>query len=264
MSASIFDTHAHYTSARFADHRDALLASLPAQNVSGVVDCATDLATAQQSLALAHRWPFLHTAAGIHPESLIEEDASTRTQFAGDWRAELAALEPLYADPRVVAVGECGLDYHWDIPRAEQLALFEAELGVAKAHDLPILVHDREAHADTYALLRTYRPRGIVHCYSGSADDAAWITAQGMYLGVGGVVTFPNSRKLQDTVRAVPLARLVLETDCPYMAPVPFRGKENHSGLISWVAAAVAALKGVSAAEVLAVTEANARALFAL
>ena len=260
----IFDTHAHYTSHRFDDHRQALLDSLPEQGVCGVVDCGTDLATSLASLELSRRWPWIHTAAGIHPESLIEEDSSTKTQFAGDWRAELAAIGPLYADPRVVAVGECGLDYHWPIPKEEQLALFEAQLQTARDRDLPILVHDREAHADTYALLRRYRPRGVVHCYSGSADDAQWIARQGMYIGVGGVLTFPNARRTIEAVQAVPLERIVLETDCPYMAPVPFRGKENHSGLISYVAQALARAKGVCVEEVLRVTEANARELFRL
>lgn len=264
MPASIFDTHAHYTSARFEDHRAPLLERLPAQNVCGVIDCGTDLATSMASLELSRRYPFVYTAAGIHPESLIEEDSSTRTRFCGDWRAELATLEPLYDDPRVVAVGECGLDYHWEIPREEQLALFEAELHTALAHDLPILVHDREAHADTYALLRRYRPRGIVHCYSGSAEDAAWLTRQGLFLGIGGVLTFPNSRRLRETAAAVPLECLVLETDCPYMAPVPFRGQENNSALIAHVAAVLAELKQLSVEEVLRVTCANAQTLFRL
>ncbi|MEG1745341.1 MAG: TatD family hydrolase, partial [Ruthenibacterium sp.] len=258
----IFDTHAHYTTHLFDDHRDALLQSLPAQGVVCVVDCATDFSSAQQSLALGLRYPWLYTAAGIHPESLIDAEASTKTMFGGDWRAELAALEPLYQNPRVVAVGECGLDYHWPIPKDEQRLLFRAELETAKAHDLPILIHDREAHADTYALLREYHPKGIVHCYSGSADDALWLTAQGLYLGVGGVVTFPNSRRLQETVAAVPLAKLVLETDCPYMAPVPFRGKECNSAMLAAVAEKVAQIKGMTAAEVLEITEQNARALF--
>lgn len=258
----IFDTHAHYTSRRFADHRTALLDSLPAQGVAGVVDCAVDYASALESLAFARTYPWLYTAVGIHPESLIEEEASTQTKFGGDWRAELAALETLLDDENVVAVGECGLDYHWPVPKDAQNQMFEAHLALARVHEMPILVHDREAHADTYALLRKYRPKGILHCYSGSADDAKWITAQGMHLGVGGVVTFPNSRHLRESVAAVPLERLVLETDCPYMAPVPFRGKECNSAMISHIAAAVADIRGISTEEVLEITHANARALF--
>ena len=180
----IFDTHAHYTASAFHDDRDALLAGLPARGVALVLDCGTDLDSSLASLALAERYSFLYTAAGIHPESLIEEDASTRTRFQGDWRAEMAAIRPLYDHPKVVAVGECGLDYHWPIPKEEQIALFEAEIRLSLELDLPIIVHDREAHADTYALLRRYRPKGVVHCYSGSAEDVRWLTAQGLYIGL--------------------------------------------------------------------------------
>jgi len=173
----IFDTHTHYTSRRFDGHRDEVLDSLPAQGVCGVVECGVDLATSRAALALAETRPWVWAAAGVHPESLIEDDASTVYEFHGDWRAELAAIEPLYGDPRVVAVGECGLDHHWPVPEDAQLALFEAELAAAQEHSLPILVHDREAHAETYALLKRYRPRGILHAFSGSADDALWIPA---------------------------------------------------------------------------------------
>lgn len=258
----IFDTHSHYTSHRFDDHRTQLLDSLPGQGVCAVVDCATDFDTAKQCLALADQYPWLYVAAGIHPQSLIEEDASTRTRFGGDWRAELEAIEPLYADKRVVAVGECGLDHYWPIPKEEQAALFEAELEVARAHDLPIIVHDREAHADTYALLKKHRPKGVVHCYSGSADDAAWLTAQGLYIGFGGVLTFANARKTVEAAAACPLDKILLETDCPYLAPVPFRGKENHSGLILYVARRLAEIRGMTEEEILRITEENARRLF--
>ncbi|WP_423230951.1 TatD family hydrolase [Ruthenibacterium lactatiformans] len=186
----IFDTHAHYTSHRFDGHRDEVLDSLPAQGVCGVVECGVDLATSRAALALAETRPWVWAAAGVHPESLIEDDASTVYEFHGDWRAELAAIEPLYGDPRVVAVGECGLDHHWPVPEDAQLALFEAELAASQEHSLPILVHDREAHAETYALLKRYRPRGILHAFSGSADDALWIARQGMLLGFGGALTF--------------------------------------------------------------------------
>lgn len=258
----IFDTHAHYTASSFDDNRDALLGSLPGQGVCGVVECATDFTTAQAALVLAAQYPWLRVAVGIHPESLIEVGASTQTLFGGDWRAELAAMEPLYSDPRVIAVGECGLDYHWPVPKDAQLALFEAQLVLANAKKLPVLIHDREAHADTYALLRQYKPKGIVHCYSGSVDDAIWLTAQGLYIGVGGVVTFSSARKLCEVVQSLPLECLVLETDCPYMAPVPFRGKRCHSGMIVHVAQKIAELKSCDVQDVLRVTAANASMLF--
>lgn len=260
----IFDTHAHYTSHRFDDHRDELLDSLPAQNVCGVIECGVDLATSRAALALSKTRPWIWAAVGIHPESLIEDDASTVCEFGGDWRAELAAIEPLYDDPRVVAVGECGLDHHWPIPDDAQTALFEAELTVARERDLPILVHDREAHAETYALLKRYRPRGILHAFSGSADDALWIARQGMFIGFGGALTFKNARRAVEAAAALSLSNIVLETDCPYMAPEPFRGKECHSGMIIHTAQRLAEIKGVPVEEVLRVTEQNARALFGI
>lgn len=260
----IFDTHAHYTARQFDGHRDALLDGLPGQGVCAVVDCATDGATARQSLALGRRWTWLYTAAGIHPESLIEEDASTQTQYGGDWRAELADIRALLDEPRVVAVGEIGLDYHWPIPKDAQMALFLAQLELAAEKDLPVLIHDREAHADMYAVLKERRPRGILHCYSGSADDALWLTQQGLYLGFGGTVTFKNARKTVEAAAACPLDKLVLETDCPYLAPEPLRGTENNSATIAYVARRIAEIKGLSEAEVLRVTEENARRLFGL
>ncbi len=258
----IFDTHAHYTSRRFDESREEVLDSLPAQGVTGVIECAVDLDTSRAALALAHTRPWIFAAAGIHPESLIDEDASTVKNFGGDWRAELRAIEPLYDDPRAVAVGEAGLDHHWPVPADEQLALFEAQLVCARERGLPILIHDREAHAETYALLKKYRPRGILHAFSGSADDALWIARQGMFLGFGGALTFKNARRAVEAVRALSLDNLVLETDCPYMAPEPLRGKTCHSGMIAHTAARVAQIKGVSVEEVLRVTEENARALF--
>ena len=190
---NIFDTHAHYASRQFDGDRADLLAALPRGGVVGVLECATHSGDAQKVLELAHTVPYFHAALGIHPESLIEEDAATVAVYHGDWRAELAAMRPLYEDPAVVAVGEIGLDHHWPVPREEQYALFEAQLQLARELDLPVSVHDREAHAEMYDLLRKYKPRGALHCYSGSADDAAWLVEQGMYLGFGGATTAATS-----------------------------------------------------------------------
>ncbi len=190
----IFDTHAHYTSRRFDGHRDAVLDSLPAQGVAGVVECGVDLATSRAALALSHMRPWIFAAAGIHPESLIEEDTSTVAQFGGDWRAELAAIEPLFEDARVVAVGEIGLDHHWPVPAEAQLAL-----------------------------------------------------------------TFKNARRAVEAAAALPLESIVLETDCPYMAPEPLRGKECHSGMIRFTAERLAEIRQIPVEEVLRVTEQNAR-----
>ena len=260
----IFDSHAHYTSHRFDSDRAALLSSLPAQGVAGIVECGTHLETSRAALALAHEYPFIWAAAGIHPESLIEEDAATVAQFGGDWAAELAEMRPLFEDPRVVAVGECGLDYHWPVPKDAQLALFEAELRLALELEKPIIVHDREAHADTYALLRKYKPRGVLHCFSGSAEDALQLAKQGMYIGFGGAATFKGAKRAVKAAAALPAEAILLETDCPYMAPEPCRGRRCDSGMIAHTAAFLAGVRGVTAEELLRTTAQNARRLFGL
>ena len=189
MTGPIFDTHAHYSARAFDADRFALLDSLPEKGVVGVCEQATHSGDAPRVLELAHRYPWVYAAIGIHPESLLapedcgeEGPAPTVSVFGGDWAAEMKALAPYYDDPKVVAVGECGLDYHWPVPKDAQLALFEAEMRLALELDKPIIVHDRSAHADVYALLKKYRPKGIVHCYSGTADDAVWLAAAGPVL----------------------------------------------------------------------------------
>jgi TatD DNase family protein len=259
---NIFDTHAHYNSKQFDADRTALLAALPAAGVCGVVECATHSGDAPAALALAHRFPFVRAAVGIHPESLTDPKAATVAVYHGDWRRELASMLPLFDDPAVVAVGEIGLDHHWDIPVQEQHALFEAQLLLAQKRNLPVLVHDREAHAETYALLAQYRPRGIVHCYSGSAEDALRLTANGMYLGFGGAATFHGAKRAAKVLAVVPHDRIVLETDCPYMAPEPVRGTRNDSRNIAFVARYIGALWEINAQQVLDLTARNARQLF--
>lgn len=259
---NIFDTHAHYSSRQFDADRAELLTALPAGGVVGVVECATHSGDAAQVLELAHAAPYFHAALGIHPESLIEEDAATVAVYHGDWRAELAAMRPLFADKAVAAVGEIGLDHHWPVPRQEQYDLFEAQLQLAKELDLPVSVHDREAHAEMYELLRKYKPRGALHCYSGSADDAAWLVEQGMYLGFGGAVTYKGAKRAARVLAAIPHDRALLETDCPYMAPEPVRGTRNDSRNIVHVAAYIGTLWDMDAQAVLDQTAANARACF--
>ena len=262
---NIFDTHAHYASRQFAADRDALVGTdLPQGGVIGVVECATHSGDAANVLALAHAYPHVYAALGIHPESLIEEDAATVARYHGDWRAELDAMRPLFDDPKVVAVGEIGLDHHWPVPREEQYALFEAQLQLAAELGLPASIHDREAHAEMYDLLRRYRPQGVLHCYSGSAEDAVWLAEQGMYFGFGGAVTYKNARRAAKVLAAVPRERVLLETDCPYMAPELVRGSRNDSRNIAHVAAYIGTLWGVDAQAVLDLTAANARRLFRL
>ena len=261
---SIFDTHAHYTSHQFDEDRSALLSELPGRGVVGVVDCGTDYDSSRASLALADQYPYVYAALGIHPESIIEEDTSTNTRFDGDWAAELAAIKPLFDHPKAVAVGECGLDYHWPIPKEAQLELFEAHLKLALELDKPIIVHDRKAHADVYALLKQYKPKGVVHCFSGSAEDALMLAEQGMYIGFGGALTFKGAKRAVKAAAALPLERILLETDCPYMAPEPCRGRRCDSGLIAHTGEFLAEVRGMDPDVIFAATTENAKRLFGI
>ena len=269
MTRPIFDTHAHYCARAFDPDRYALLDSLPGKGVVGVCEQATHSGDAPRVLELAHRYPWVYAAIGIHPESLLapedcgeEGAAPTVSVYGGDWAAELRALAPLYEDPKVVAVGECGLDYHWPVPREAQLAMFEAHLRLALELDKPIIVHDRNAHADVYALLDRYRPTGIVHCYSGSAEDALRLAAQGLMIGFGGACTFKGAKRAAKAITALPMDSIVLETDCPYMAPEPVRGSRCDSSLIRYVGEYIAQLKGLSPEEVFSITAENARRVY--
>lgn len=229
----IFDTHAHYDDARFDDDRDALLGSLEEKGVTRVINCGVDQKTSRTTLDLAHRYDFVYAAVGFHPEDCADVTDE-----------DFAAMRALYDDPKVVAVGEIGLDYYWDtVPKDVQLDVFERQLILANELDLPVIVHDREAHADTLALLKKHRPKGVLHCFSGSVEMMEEAVKIGLYIGLGGAVTFKNAKKPLAVAAAVPSDRLLLETDCPYMAPVPFRGKRNDSSLIAYVAERIAEVR---------------------
>ncbi len=260
----IFDTHAHYTVPEMAATRDALVGSLPQNGVALVLNCGTDLASSRASAQLAAQYSFVYAAAGIHPQSLIDEDASTLRAYGGDWRAEMAAIRPLYDNPRVLAVGEVGLDHHWPVPKDAQLEMFEAHIRLALELGLPLCVHDREAHGETYALLKKYKPRAVLHAYSGSAEDTMWLCKQGVYIGFTGVVTFKNARRSLEAACAVPPAYLLLETDCPYMAPEPFRGKKSDSAMILYTAQRIAEARGVQTEALLRQCLENGKRLFGL
>lgn len=245
---NIFDSHAHYDDSRFHSDRSQLLASLPGKGVRYVMNAACNLKSAWEGIALAERFEFLYGSAGIHPHDA--KDAPDDLE---------ARIRELALHPKVSAVGEIGLDYHYDFsPREKQREVFERQLAVAKELDMPVIVHDREAHGDTMALLRQYRPKGIVHCYSGSAEMAKELVGMGMYIGFTGVVTFKNARKVLEAAAAVPLNRLLVETDCPYMAPEPFRGKRCDSSMIACIAEALADVKGIGAQLLLDATCENA------
>lgn len=254
MMENIFDTHAHYDDEAFATDSDELLASLPNKGVVGVVTCAVDLISSARSLELAKKYPYVYAALGYHPEK------------AGDERKgdlELIA-ELLESEDKAVAVGEIGLDYYYGdgAPRETQIDLFCRQIEMAKELDLPVIVHDREAHEDTLNILKKYKPKGVVHCFSGSTEMARELTKLGMYIGLGGVVTFKNARKSLEVAEDIPIEYLVLETDAPYLAPVPFRGKRNDSSLICHVAERIAEVRKTNAEEILNITNENAHRLF--
>ena len=250
----IFDSHAHYDDPAFDPDRDQLLAGLEEMGVSAVMTIGADLDTSRVAAELAERWPFLWAAVGVHPHGAAELPAG--------WLEQLTALA---ARPRVRALGEIGFDYHYDAGGKEaQREVVEAQLRLAAELDLPVVIHDREAHGDTLALLRRYRPAGVVHCYSGSAEMAREVLSLGMYIGFTGVVTFKNARRALEAAAVVPLDRLLVETDCPYMAPEPFRGKRCHSGMLPYTIARLAEVKGVTPQALAETTAENARRLFGI
>lgn len=249
----IFDSHAHYLDAAFDEDRDALLTQLFSTNVCGIIEAATTAKTAEEAVALAHRHPGLYAAIGIHPG----EAASAADN-------DLDTIRRLATHDKVVAIGEIGLDYHYEeyCPREVQKQWFRHQLQLAKELDLPVIIHDREAHEDTVALLKEYRPRGVVHCFSGSVETAKEMLGVGMYIGIGGVVTFKNARKLVEVSAMVPENRLLLETDAPYLAPTPQRGHRCDSSLIWYTAQAIARLRGCDTEHILNVAKENAETLF--
>ncbi len=249
---NIFDSHAHYDDDRFSPDRDELLNKVFDSGVVGIVNCGSDLKSSITSLNLATKYENIYAAAGIHPHE---------AESAG--KSDLLMITDLLNDKKCVAVGEIGLDYHYDFsPRDIQKQIFEEQLKIAKEKDLPVIIHDREAHEDTMELLKKYKPRGVVHCFSGSAEMAKEVVKLGMYIGLGGAVTFKNAKKPISVASVVPEDRLLIETDCPYMAPVPHRGERNDSSLIPFVAEVIASVRGITAQQVLDITYKNAKDLF--
>ena len=250
----LFDTHAHYDDARFDPCREALLRELPRRGVALVVNCGSDLESSARSLELTAAYPYFYAAVGIHPHECGEAPA--------DWEPRLLALA---AHSKAVAIGEIGLDYHYDFsPRETQRLFFRRQCELANRLGLPVIVHDREAHADTFDILSELRPRGVLHCYSGSAEQAQQYARMGFYFGFGGAVTFKNARRALESAAVIPPDRLLLETDCPYMAPEPVRGTRCDSSLIRYVGEYVASVKGISPEEVFRQTAQNAKAVYQL
>ena len=252
MMKGIFDTHAHYDDARFADSLNDTLINNNQNGVVGIINCAVDYASADACLALADRYGFCYAAAGVHPENIPSEEV------------DVAPLYDLMKHKKAVAVGEIGLDYHWEdcAPKDIQQQWFCAQLKVANELDRPVIIHSRDAAADTLAIVREYRPKGVLHCFSGSAGSAKEYTDLGLYIGLGGVVTFKNARKAVEVAQWVPLNRLLIETDCPYMAPEPFRGRRSDSTMVPKMAEKIAELRGLPLETVAKATRKNAIDLF--
>ena len=251
----LFDTHAHYDDERFDTDREELLASLPGKDVDLVINAGSDMPSSRTSVALAEKYPYIYAAVGVHPH-----EAKSLTEADCDELLELAK------HPKVVAIGEIGLDYHYDLsPRDIQREAFARQIELAKTAGLPFVVHEREACKDCLDILKAQgvgERAGVMHCFSGSRETAKILLDMGMYISVGGPVTFKNNVKTVDMVEYVPLDRLFIETDSPYLTPVPHRGKRNDSSYVYHVAAKIAEIKGISVEEAAAATKANAIKFF--
>ena len=253
----IFDTHSHYDDEAFDEDREALLYNMRTSGVERIVNVGADIVSSRTALALAERYDFMYCALGVHPS-----ETGSLTEADMDWIREHANHK------KVVAIGEFGLDYHWPEPdAATQKKWFYRQIELAKEVQLPIIIHSREAAAETMAVLtetKAYECGGVIHCYSYSPEMAKEYVKMGFYIGIGGVVTFKNAKKLKNPVEELALGDIVLETDCPYLAPEPMRGKRNDSSLLVHVAEKIAQLKRVSVDEVIDVTTKNAQKLYHL
>lgn len=250
-----FDTHAHYDSEAFDDDRDALLTRLPSQGVSLILNPGCDEETSEMAVSYAEAYPYVYAAVGWHPH-----EANSMNGTGIDYLRRRAA------HPKVAAIGEIGLDYHYDFaPRDVQRDVFERQLALAAELDLPVLIHDREAHADCLSIVKNFPGlRGVFHCYSGSRETARELYKLGFHISFTGVVTFKNARRSLEVVEEAPLDRLLLETDAPYMAPEPFRGKRSNSSMLRQIAEKIGDLRGLSYEEVAAITLRNGKALFGI
>ena len=257
MFTQVFDTHSHYTDTAFDSDRDAVLQRLPEQGIVHAVLAGTTVEDSAQGIRLAEQYEYLYAAVGIHPETAGAQPADY-----------LAQLEQMAKHPKAVAIGEIGLDYYWHKEESEhqrQQEMFRAQMDIAREEKLPFMIHSRDAAEDTLNIVRDYMKKdmsgGIIHCFSYSKEIAAEYLKMGLYLGIGGVLTFKNAKKLKEVAAMAPLSQIVLETDCPYMSPEPHRGKRNSSLNLPYAAAALAEIKGITPEEVIAVTEENAKKL---
>lgn len=251
----LFDTHAHLEDERFDDDREQLIEGLPEKGVAYVVNVGSTLETSRMSVELAARYSLIYAAVGIHPHEVSQMD-----------RHDLDAIEALAKCQKVVAIGEIGLDYYYDFsPRNLQREWFARQIDLAYSLGLPIIIHDRDAHADVLDILRAKKDKilgGVMHCYSGSWEMAKDFMDLGLYISLGGPVTFKNARRPVEVAQKVPLDRLVIETDSPYLAPTPYRGKRNNPAYVKLVAQKIAEVRGMSFEEIAEATLNNGKKLF--
>lgn len=246
----IIDSHAHYDDSSFDADREEILRELFSGEICKIVNIGCSVKSSYSSVKLAEEYAGIYAAVGLHPDAADEID-------------RIEEIRRLCDNKKVVAVGEIGLDYHYEEhSRDIQKKAFEEQLKLAAELDMPVVIHSRDAWEDTMEFLRKYRPKGVMHCFSGSAETAHEIVRMGMYVGFTGVITFKNAKKALKALEAVPLDRLLVETDCPYMAPEPNRGKRNYSGYLPYTVAAMAAVKGVFPDEMAEITAENAERLF--
>ena len=250
----LFDTHAHMDDASFAEDRHELLAALPEQGISLLMNPGCSYESSLNAIRLSQQYDYIYAAVGSHPDVADQVDEALIAQYR----------ELCKQNPKVKAIGEIGLDYHYeDIPRDIQKKAFRMQMALAAELDLPVIVHEREAHEDGMRIVDEFPTvKGVFHCYSGSAEMAKELIKRGWYIGFTGVLTFKNARKSIEVASAIPRDRIVIETDCPYMAPVPFRGKRNDPGKVVHMAAKLGEIWGVSTEEAAEVTLENGKRLY--
>lgn len=248
-----FESHAHYDDERFDDDRDTLLASFPAEGIETVVNASSDIKSSKASIALSEKYPFFYAAVGVHPhevENITE--------------ADIDELRELSKHPKVVAIGEIGLDYYYDLsPRDLQRHWFKRQLELADELKMPVIIHSRDAAQECFDIIKNSNVRnGVIHCYSGSAEMAEEYIKMGFYIGVGGSLTFKNNKKGVETVERIPIEKILIETDSPYLAPVPYRGKRNDSRLLKYVVERISQIKNIPENDICNITKNNAQNLF--
>lgn len=257
MQELIFDTHAHYDDDAFDEDRDELLNRLKEQGVGRVINVGASIASTKRTIELMNQYPFVYGILGVHPcdtEELTEADM--------DW------LKEQFQNKKAVAVGEIGLDYYWDEPeRNVQQKWFERQLELAKEIKKPVCIHSREAANDTLSMMSNAHAEemgGVIHCFSYGKEMAREFLNMDFHFGIGGVLTFNNGKKLKEAAAYIPMDKILLETDCPYLAPVPYRGKRNNSSYLSYVVQVLAQIKGLSEEEVIRITRENGEKLFGM